>query len=280
MLDAPDFVEEDPDIPMLDVEMVDAVEQSQLRLPEPPVQPVQTSLTIPVFTVLKSMSVDMKQGEAAAATITRPRRPFCGTERSNPVPFPQQQKRQARDSTTDCPTSSVPATTAVESQVPAPAPFIFGLVANPAPSQAAQSIVTAAVTAPHVSSSASQPATKKAKGKVSTSPPKAEPTREINFVVMPGEILRSCCEDWIEACAAFMGTSPLFSTLSQRWVCNWKQHTLVELGGDLGPEVDELAYDHDAATTFARTFFKFNLLRRMDGPDDAGKNAVLDYVGS
>ncbi len=179
------------------------------------------------------------------------------------------------------PTSSVPATAPVQAQVSAPMPFVFGLAATPASTQAAPPTVTAPITVPKASSmSASRPATTKGKGTVSTSPVMTEPTVESNFVLMPGEVLRSCCEDWIEACSAFMEASPLCPTLSQRWVRSWKQRTLIELGQYLGPDVDEVEYDEDDATTFIRTFFRFNLLRRMDGPDTTGKNAILDLVGN
>jgi hypothetical protein len=96
--------------------------------------------------------------------------------------------------------------------------------------------------------------------------------------MLPGEIVRSFCEDWVAACASFMEASTLCGNLSPRWIRTWKQATLVSLGQELPADVDEAAIDEDSAASIVRRFFQYNLLRRMDGPDKAGKNAVLRHV--
>jgi hypothetical protein len=96
--------------------------------------------------------------------------------------------------------------------------------------------------------------------------------------MIPGEIVRSYCEDWIVACAAFMEASPLCVNLSPRWIRTWKQSTLISLGQELPEDVDEAEIDQDSAVSIVRRFFQFNLLRRMDGPVKDGKNAILRHV--
>lgn len=66
--------------------------------------------------------------------------------------------------------------------------------------------------------------------------------------------------------------------LSRSWLHNWKQAALLDLGEKLGPNFDEREYEHDEASDFVRRFFHFNLLRRLDGPDKKGKNAVLRHL--
>lgn len=280
-------------------------EQPRLGLPQPGAQP---SLTVPMLGGFENTSIHIQQGRApfpsmhsmAAMGNMPPSLPFSRAAGHANIFQPQPPRAP------DLP--SVPITAPVKPQAPAPAPFTFGLAATPASTkgaqptitapvkpqtsapapftfglatstQAAQPTMTAPVAAPQPSSfPTSTSATSKGMGTVSTSPAVAEPTCEVSFVMMPGETLRSCCEEWIEACAAFMGTSSLFSTLSQRWTRAWKQRALIALGEDLGPQVDDVAYDEDDATTFVKTFFKFQLLRRLDGPDDAGKNSVLEYL--
>ncbi|KAK4151404.1 hypothetical protein C8A00DRAFT_45372 [Chaetomidium leptoderma] len=161
----------------------------------------------------------------------------------------------------------------------APAP-VFPPASAPASAQAAQvNVPPAPVAAPQSSLSAPPSASDKGKGNASTSSLEAEPTcAEWDFVVLPGEILRALCEDWIQDCATFMSTSELCGNLSPRWIGNWKQSTLINLGGQLGQEIDEREYDQDDSASMVKVFFQYNLRRRMDGPDDNGKNAILRHV--
>lgn len=95
---------------------------------------------------------------------------------------------------------------------------------------------------------------------------------------MPGEFLRSLCEDWIVSCATFMEISELCGNVSPRWIRVWKHQTLIDLGEDLGPECDERDYSGESASGFVLRIFKRSILRRTDGPGSAGRNAIMRHV--
>ena len=66
--------------------------------------------------------------------------------------------------------------------------------------------------------------------------------------------------------------------VSPRWICRWKQDSLISLGKDMGPEKDEEEYDQDRAAFLVKQFFRAQLVRRLDGPVRDGKNAILRHV--
>jgi hypothetical protein len=139
--------------------------------------------------------------------------------------------------------------------------------------------IPAPVIAPASSSAAAtSSASDKGKGKASPSPAEAEPVAEWDYAALPGEILRSLCEDWVSSCAVFMAESPLCANLSPSWIQGWKQRTLLSLGEELTSEVDEVDFDHDEAASTVKRFFQHSLFRRMDGPVKDGKNAILRHV--
>ncbi len=140
-------------------------------------------------------------------------------------------------------------------------------------------VPTPATIAPQSSLAAPPSASDKGKGLASfTSPAEDEPNPECDFVVMPGEYLRSLCEDWIESCATFMETSELCASVSPRRIRVWKQQTLINLGEDLAAEYDEAEYTNELATDFVLQIFKHSILRRSDGPGSAGRNAFMQHV--
>jgi hypothetical protein len=157
---------------------------------------------------------------------------------------------------------------------------------------AAQSVAPQSSQAPEAATaSPQQPSSPrdKGKGKASTPPPEAEPTRVATppeapsaFVddLMPGEILRSVCEDLIVAGAAFMNASPAVQCgkLSPSWVKRWQQSALVHVGEELGPNIDELEFEHDEAAATVKRLLHYSFLRFPDGPDTEDKNAVFRHM--
>lgn len=116
------------------------------------------------------------------------------------------------------------------------------------------------------------------KGKASSSSAEAEPDLEQAFDLLPGMFLRSHCEDWVEACATFMSTSPPCANVSPRWITNWKRFPLEYLAEELRERDDDDAYDADTAAAFVRRMFQYSLMRRMDGPTTMGKNAIMRHL--
>lgn len=176
------------------------------------------------------------------------------------------------------------ASAAVSAKAPAPVPFVApsapALAPAPPPPPPPAPILPSAVTvpAPVIAPASSSSASDKGKGKASSSPAEAEPVAEWDFAALPGEYLRSLCEDWVSSCAVFMSESPLCANLSPSWIRGWKQRALLNLGEELSAEVDEVDFDHDEAASTIKRFFQYNLLRRMDGPVKDGKNAILRHV--
>lgn len=67
-------------------------------------------------------------------------------------------------------------------------------------------------------------------------------------------------------------------TVAQSWMSQWQRGTLLNLGQEMGPQVDDKQYTHDEAATYVRRFFMQNLQRRLDGPSNKVKNEVLDHL--
>jgi hypothetical protein len=103
-----------------------------------------------------------------------------------------------------------------------------------------------------------------------------EPEVDYDFMVIPGDQLRDFCKQFVGCCAAFMTGSRLCGALSHSWVENWSRGTLAAL--KKGEIVDSHDYLHDEAVPIVRKFFVAAMKRRMDGPDDKGKNAVLKHL--
>ena len=191
--------------------------------------------------------------------------------------FPEETRRIAKPKSRLAGRRQAQASAAAPAYAPAP---VLPPPGPTAPAFAEQlPVPTPATIAPQSSLAAPPSASDKGKGLASfTSPAEDEPNPECDFVVMPGEYLRSLCEDWIESCATFMETSELCASVSPRRIRVWKQQTLINLGEDLAAEYDEAEYTNELATDFVLQIFKHSILRRSDGPGSAGRNAFMQHV--
>ncbi|KAK3301449.1 uncharacterized protein B0H64DRAFT_370563 [Chaetomium fimeti] len=249
----------DPSLLHINPCLFDATVEQLASIPKPevplaPSQPPQQQVGFPVCTLVEaSVSTPVTVSLPAPETIS-----FAFE-----APGPCKTRRTAKPR---------PRPRRIQAQAPAAAP---ANAPAPDPPQVAQlPVAPAPIIAPQSSSSASD----KGKGNASSTSAEAKPTHEFDSGMLPGEIVRSLCEDWIVACASFMEASASCGNLSPRWIRTWKQSTLISLGQELPADVDEAEIDQDSATSLVRRFFQFNLLRRMDGPGKDGKNAVLRNV--
>lgn len=146
-----------------------------------------------------------------------------------------------------------------QAQAPAPAPL-----PTPAPLPAPAPVAPAPLAA--VSS--------KGKGKEKAKP-EFDP-EDCQYLILPLDQVRNVCERLLAGCASFMSGPPL--SLPQSWIGSWHQSTLNRLNSE--PELKGNGEDflHDQTVDFVGRFFAFNLRRRIDGPDDAGKNVVLAHL--
>ncbi|GAB1313807.1 hypothetical protein MFIFM68171_04017 [Madurella fahalii] len=95
-------------------------------------------------------------------------------------------------------------------------------------------------------------------------------------IMFTGERLRRLCEIWIGRCGAFMRESRL--TVARSWIDQWQRGTMLSLGQEMGPQVDDKQYTHDEAAAYVKRFFMQNLQRRLDGPRNEVKNEVLERL--
>ncbi|SPQ24943.1 a3694021-184f-46fc-84fe-e6b2db09bcc8 [Thermothielavioides terrestris] len=226
-----------------------------------------------------------------------------------PPPAPQQQHQQQPQQQASLPAAAFQFSAAAfsaptpSSTDDGPAPFIFGLTAPAHTQPTAPAAEPATIS---FSFEAREPLETRAGGRYGLAAaafvaqgqgegqslhasPEAEPTRVATppeapsaFVddLMPGEILRSVCEDLIVAGAAFMNASPAVQCgkLSPSWVKRWQQSALVHVGEELGPNIDELEFEHDEAAATVKRLLHYSFLRFPDGPDTEDKNAVFRHM--
>ncbi|KAH6649682.1 hypothetical protein F5144DRAFT_542835 [Chaetomium tenue] len=244
----------DSSLPPIDPRLFDAMVEQTVPTPEPeatlaPSQPQQQQVDFPVCAPIETSVPTPVTASLPAPAPSHSFAPATATEAINfapQAPGPRKSRRSAKPRPRPR-RIRAQAPAAALSNAPAPdPPQVPQLPAAPAPATAPQS---------------SPLASDEGDGNASTNSPEAEPTKELDYAMIPGEIVRSHCEDWIEACAAFMETSNLCANLSPRWIRTWKQSTLINLGQELPEDVDEAEIDQDGATSLVRRFFQFNLLR-------------------